>query len=91
VTDKVKAAIAYVAGRQRGNVTYAQLVRIGLTPDAIKHLVRIGFLHRVYRGLLFPWCDRYGVPRPQTQVQIGPFRCDAVYAAVRPAQAQARP
>jgi very-short-patch-repair endonuclease len=29
--------------------------------------------------LLFPWCDAYDVPRPQTQVEFKGFRLDAVY------------
>jgi hypothetical protein len=35
------------------------LIRIGLTPGAIKHLVEIGFLYRVHRGV-------YAVGRPPT-------------------------
>lgn len=31
--------------------------------------------------LLFPWCDRYDVPRPETQVRLHGFRVDAVYLA----------
>jgi hypothetical protein len=31
--------------------------------------------------LLFPWCDRYDVPRPETQVELHGFRVDAVYLA----------
>lgn len=57
MTEKVKAAIAFIAGRQRGNITHEQLLRVGLTAAAIKHLVRIGFLHRVHRGV-------YAVGRP---------------------------
>jgi len=29
--------------------------------------------------ILFPWCDRYGVPRPLTQVPLHGFRVDALH------------
>jgi predicted transcriptional regulator of viral defense system/very-short-patch-repair endonuclease len=49
--------IVGLAIRQHGNVTRAQLLRLGLGAEAIKHLVRAGFLHRVHLGV-------YAVGRP---------------------------
>ena len=42
---------ADIASRQQGVVTIAQLYRAGLTPDAVKHRVRSGRLHRIHRGV----------------------------------------
>jgi very-short-patch-repair endonuclease len=42
---------ADIASRQQGVVTIAQLYRAGLTPDAVKHRVRTGRLHRIHRGV----------------------------------------
>jgi hypothetical protein len=50
-------AIADVAGGQHGNVTYAQLLALGLTERQIAYRIAIGRLHRVYRGV-------YSVGRP---------------------------
>ena len=44
-------ALAELAARQHGVVSVAQLIRLGLRPSSIKHRVRIGRLHRVYRGV----------------------------------------
>jgi hypothetical protein len=43
--------IAAVAARQQGNVTYAQLRRIGLSNEAIQYRVKMGRLFRVHRGV----------------------------------------
>lgn len=53
----VDAAIARIAGRQHGNVTYEQLRALGCSDRAIAHRGRTGRLHRVYRGV-------YAVGRP---------------------------
>lgn len=45
------AVVATVAARQHGVVTGAQLLRAGLSSDAIRHRVERGRLHRVYRGV----------------------------------------
>ena len=46
-----------IAANQHGVITIAQLYRAGLTPDAVRHQVRCGYLHRIYRGV-------YAVGRP---------------------------
>jgi predicted transcriptional regulator of viral defense system len=51
------AEIARIAGREHGNITRAQLHRLGLTDDAIAHRVASGRLYRVHRGV-------YAVGRP---------------------------
>ncbi len=53
-------ALWTVAQRQHGAVTRAQLLDLGYSPQAIKHRVRKGRLHRVYRGV-------YAIGRPQTR------------------------
>jgi very-short-patch-repair endonuclease len=45
------AAIARIAARQHGVVTYAQLIAAGLTSSGIDRRIRAGRLHRVYRGV----------------------------------------
>ncbi len=47
----VDAAIAGVAGRQNGNITRPQLLALGLDKHAIAYRVKIGRLHRVFRGV----------------------------------------
>jgi very-short-patch-repair endonuclease/predicted transcriptional regulator of viral defense system len=47
-----------LAAKQHGVVTRAQLLDLGLTPDAIRHRLARGRLHTVHRGV-------YGVGRPQ--------------------------
>ena len=43
--------IERIATRQHGVVALAQLYRAGLSPDAVKHRVRVGRLHRIHRGV----------------------------------------
>jgi hypothetical protein len=50
-----------LAARQHGNVTYRQLLALGLSADTIKYRARSGRLHRVYRGV-------YAVGRPPQTV-----------------------
>ena len=50
-------AIAAVAAKQRGNITRLQLLGLGLDDAAIAYRVKIGRLHRVFRGV-------YSVGRP---------------------------
>ena len=40
-----------IAGRQHGVVTHAQLLTVGLSPDAIRHRVASGWLRRQHRGI----------------------------------------
>jgi predicted transcriptional regulator of viral defense system len=51
--------IPRLAVKQHGNVTYEQLLGLGLTPSAIHYRARRGLLHRVHRGV-------YAVGRPAT-------------------------
>jgi hypothetical protein len=46
-----------LARRQHGVITRGQLIGLGFTPKAIKHRVRVGRLHPVFRGV-------YAVGRP---------------------------
>jgi hypothetical protein len=46
-----EGVIRAVAEGQGGHITRAQLHQLGLTDDAIKHLIRRGFLLRVYHGV----------------------------------------
>ncbi|MGN6870900.1 MAG: type IV toxin-antitoxin system AbiEi family antitoxin domain-containing protein [Solirubrobacteraceae bacterium] len=50
-------AISVVAAKQRGNITRPQLLGLGLDAYAIRYRVKIGRLHRVFRGV-------YSVGRP---------------------------
>jgi hypothetical protein len=50
-------AIARVAARQKGNITRRQLLEVGLDDGGIAWRVRLGRLHRVFRGV-------YSVGRP---------------------------
>ena len=54
---------------QHGVISWTQLLALGLTPSGVKHRVRIGRLHRVYRGV-------YAVGRPDLT------RCGRWMAAV---------
>src|SRR5688572_30248045 len=45
------AAVAVIAGRQRGVVTFRQLVEAGVDKSAIARRLRAGRLHRVHRGV----------------------------------------
>ena len=47
-----------IAERQHWVINRAQLLRLGFGPDAIKHRVRAGRLHRIWRGV-------YAVGRPR--------------------------
>ncbi len=49
--DGADRAIARLAGRQHGAISYAQLRGLGLSRDAIDHRVGRGRLHRVHRGV----------------------------------------
>ena len=49
--------VVVLATKQHGNVTRQQLLKLGFTPDGIRQLLRIGFLHRVHLGV-------YAVGRP---------------------------
>jgi hypothetical protein len=47
----IDAAIAAIARGQLGNITTAQLLRVGLTYRQIAYRLKIGRLHRLYRGV----------------------------------------
>ena len=49
--DTIDRAIAAIAGRQHGLVTYWQLSALGLGDGAIEYRVRTGRLHRLHRGV----------------------------------------
>jgi hypothetical protein len=53
----VDHAIAAIADRQHGNITRAQLVRLGLSRNQIAYRIKVGRLHSVHRGV-------YAVGRP---------------------------
>jgi very-short-patch-repair endonuclease len=44
-------AIAAIAGRQHGVITYAQLIRIGLSESGIQRRIDAGRLHPIHRGV----------------------------------------
>ena len=50
--------VARIAARQHGVISLEQLYRVGLSREAIRHRVRSGRLHRVYRGV-------FAVGRPE--------------------------
>jgi hypothetical protein len=52
----IDRGIAQIAARQRRNITRAQLIAIGLTDDDIAYRVKLGRLHRVYRGVYAVGC-----------------------------------
>jgi very-short-patch-repair endonuclease len=77
VQSGVAAAVWRLAAAQHGVVAHRQLVRLGVHPQAIKHRVASGRLHRVMRGV-------YAVGRPDlTQ----PGRWMAVVLACGPGAA----
>jgi predicted transcriptional regulator of viral defense system len=49
--------VVELAAKQHGVVALRQLTRLGMQPGAVKHQVRAGRLHRLYRGV-------YAVGRP---------------------------
>jgi hypothetical protein len=51
VADLINRLIAAIAAKQFGNITRQQLLGLGLSSGAIKHRIRIGMLHPVYRGV----------------------------------------
>jgi very-short-patch-repair endonuclease len=51
VTRRLESAIAELAARQRGVVTRAQLLEIGLTRGAIDRRLKSARLHSLYRGV----------------------------------------
>jgi Transcriptional regulator, AbiEi antitoxin/Protein of unknown function (DUF559) len=53
----VDLAIARMAAKQQGNVTRVELLKLGLDDKAIAYRVKVGRLHRVFRGV-------YSVGRP---------------------------
>jgi hypothetical protein len=55
----IDRAIAAVAATQLGNITRRQLLQLGLSRQAIEYRLKIGRLHRLYRGV-------YAVGRPPT-------------------------
>lgn len=58
----VNAAIATIAGRQHGVITYAQLLQAGLSPSSVRDRVRSGRLFRVHRGV-------YAVGHPALSIE----------------------
>jgi very-short-patch-repair endonuclease len=57
VPDSLERRIAALGRRRHGNVTRAQLLKLGLGPSAITHRCRTGLLHREHGGV-------YSVGRP---------------------------
>jgi hypothetical protein len=55
--DELDGRIKELARRQQGNITRAQLIRLGLGKAAIAYRARTGRLHREHRGV-------YSVGRP---------------------------
>ena len=60
MTPSDVGALRRLAERQDGVVTRAQLLRLGFTPDGVRHRVREGRLTLVWRGIyaLWPLSDR---------------------------------
>jgi very-short-patch-repair endonuclease/predicted transcriptional regulator of viral defense system len=51
VVREIDRRIARLAARQRGVVTHAQLIALGLSKRAVAHRIRAGKLHPLYRGV----------------------------------------
>jgi hypothetical protein len=49
--DATDHLIAHLAGQQGGIVNHAQLVALGLSPQGVHRRLRVGRLHRWYRGV----------------------------------------
>jgi very-short-patch-repair endonuclease len=62
-----------IASRQQNLITWSQLLELGLSPDAIRHRVRRGRLHRVRRRV-------YAVGRPDLD-QLGELMADLLCCA----------
>lgn len=67
----VDARIAETFARQHGLITTAQALALGLTPDAIRHLVRTGRWERVRTGLY----RLAGMSSSTTQAILGAVLC----------------
>jgi very-short-patch-repair endonuclease len=72
VYDVVDLRIAELAARQKGVVTLAQLVALGLSERAIRWRVRTGKLHRLHRGV---YLVGHSVPPPLALEQAALFAC----------------
>jgi very-short-patch-repair endonuclease len=51
ICERPAAICARLAGRQKGVVSRQQLLAAGVDSDAIRRLLRMGFLHRVHQGV----------------------------------------
>src|SRR4051794_17455158 len=61
MTTPDRQAAQALARRQHHNITRVQLIALGFTPEFIRHALRSGRLHSVYRGV-------YAVGRPHDTV-----------------------
>lgn len=52
----IDSLIAALAAKQLGNITRAQLLALGLSPQAIDYRVRVGRLHPLFRGVYAVGC-----------------------------------
>ena len=59
-----KREVARIAGYQHGVITLGQLLRAGLSRDAVKRRVEKGVLHRAHRGVY-----RVGHRAPSTEAR----------------------